>query len=263
MQRCCAGLDVHKDSVVACIRRLDERDRVQTTVQTFGTTTADLLELLAWLQSRGVTIVAVESTGVYWKPVFNLLEGHVEVMLVNAEHIQKVPGRKTDVKDCVWIAQLLQQGLLRPRFVPPRPIRDLRDLTRQRTQLVGEKSAVANRIQKVLEDANLTLGSVASDVLGASGRDILRALSAGVDSVALLANLARGRLRNQLPQLVKALTGQVLDHHRFLLQLHWDHLAQLEALIARLEERITATLQAAEAPSRRRRGQRPPSKPRR
>jgi transposase len=168
-------------------------------------------------------------------------------MLVNAEHIKKVPGRKTDVKDCAWIAQLLQHGLLRPSFVPPRPIRDLRDLTRQRTQLVGEKSAVANRIQKVLEDANIKLGSVASDVLGASGRDMLRALIAGVDSATLLANLARGRLRNKLPQLAKALTGQVLDHHRFLLQLHLDHLAQLEVLIARLEERITATLRAAEA----------------
>ena len=140
----------------------------------------------------------MESTGVYWKRIFNLLEGPVAVLLVNPEHIKKVPGRKTDVKDCEWIAQLLQHGLLKASFVPPRPIRDLRDLTRQRSQLVGEKASVSNRIQKVLEDANIKLGSVASDVLGVSGRDLLRALIAGVDSGEALANLARGRLRDKL-----------------------------------------------------------------
>src|SRR5262249_38510574 len=154
---------------------------------------------------HGVPVVAMEATGVYWKPVFNLLEGHAEVLLVNPEHIKKVPGRKTDVTDCEWIAQLLQHGLLRASFVPGRPIRELRDLTRQRAQLTGEKASVANRIQKVLEDANIKLGSVASDVLGARGRDMLRALVSGQDSGAALANLARGRLRDKLPQLRKAL----------------------------------------------------------
>ena len=242
LHRCCAGLDVHKDTVVACVRRLDDHDRVRSEVKTFGTTTPDLLELLAWLQAQGVPIVAMESTGVYWKPVFNILEGHLQVLLVNAEHIQQVPGRKTDVKDCVWIAQLLQHGLLRASFVPPRPIRDLRDLTRQRLQLTGEKASVANRIQKVLEDANVKLGSVASDALGVSGRAMLRALIAGQDVAEALANLARGRLRNKLPQLRKALTGRVTEHHRFLLQLHLDHLTHLEALVGQLDERITGAL---------------------
>jgi transposase len=238
LQRTCAGLDVHKDTVVACVRWLDGRDRVHTEVRTFGTTTPDLLQLLDWLRERQVPIAAMESTGVYWKPLFNLLEGAMEVLLVNPEHIKKVPGRKTDVKDCAWIAQLLQHGLLKASFVPDRPIRELRDLTRQRTQLTGEKASVANRIQKVLEDANIKLGSVASDVLGASGRDMLCALVAGQADGSALANLARGRLRDKLPQLRKALTGRVADHHRFLLRLHLEHLAHLEALIDQLDQRI-------------------------
>jgi len=238
LQRICAGLDVHKDTVVACVRWLDDRDRVHTEVRTFGTTTPDLLQLLDWLLARQVPIVAMESTGVYWKPLFNLLEGRMKVLLVNPEHIKKVPGRKTDVKDCAWIAQLLQHGLLKASFVPERPIRDLRDLTRQRTQLTAEKASVANRIQKVLEDANIKLGSVASDVLGLSGRDMLRALIAGQTDGAALANLARGRLRDKLPQLRKALTGCVTDHHRFLLRLHLDHLTHLESLLGQLDQRI-------------------------
>jgi transposase len=229
---------VHKDSVVACVRWLGDRDRAQREVKTFGTTTPDLLELLDWLLAHQVPIVALEATGVYWKPIFNLLEGHLEVLLVNPEHIKKVPGRKTDVKDCEWIAQLLQHGLLKASFVPERPIRELRDLTRQRTQLVGEKARVANRTQKVLEDATIKLGSVVSDVLGASGRDMLRAMIAGVNSGEALANRARGRLRNQLAPLRQALTGQVTEHHRFLLRLHLDHLTQLEALVGQLGQRI-------------------------
>jgi transposase len=238
LHRVCAGLDVHKDTVVACVRRLDDRGRAHQEVKTFGTTTSDLLQLLDWLLQHQVPIVAMESTGVYWKPVFNLLEGPVEVLLVNPEHIKKVPGRKTDVKDCEWIAQLLQHGLLKASFVPPRPIRELRDLTRQRTQLVGEKASVSNRIQKVLEDANIKRGSVASDVLGVSGRDMLRSIVAGVDSAEALANLARGRLRDKLPPLCKALTGRVTEHHRFLLGMHLDHLTHLETLIGRLDQRI-------------------------
>ena len=238
LHRICAGLDVHKDTVVACVRRLDDRGRAHQDVKTFGTTTPDLLQLLDWLLQQQVLIVAMESTGVYWKPIFNLLEGPVEVLLVNPGHIKKVPGRKTDVKDCEWIAQLLQHGLLRASFVPPRPIRELRDLTRQRSQLVGEKASVSNRIQKALEDANIKLRSVASDVLGVSGRDMLRSIIAGVDSAEALANLARGRLRDRLPQLRKALQGRVTEHHRFLLGMHLDHLTHLETLVGRLDQRI-------------------------
>jgi transposase len=242
LHRCCAGLDVHKDSVFACVRRLLPDDHVTQQVRSFGTTTAELLALLDWLQAAGVPIVAMESTGVYWKPVFNVLEGHLRVLLVNAEHVKQVQGRKTDVKDCAWIAQLLQHGLLQPSFVPPQPVRELRDLTRQRVQMTGERSAAANRIQKVLEDANIKLASVASDVLGTSGRAMLAELLAGQDDPAVLAQQARGRLRAKIPQLQEALRGRVTDHHRFLLRLHLDHLAQLDGLLERLTERIDQLL---------------------
>src|SRR5215468_1111195 len=175
----CAGIDVHKDNVVVCVRCCDCPGKVFEEVRTFSTMTRDLLALSDWLANHGVTHVAMESTGVYWKPVFNILAGRVKVILVNAEHIKQVPGRKTDVKDCEWLAQLLQHGLLKASFVPPAPTRELRDLTRQRTQLVREAASVANRVQKVLEDANIKLGSVASDVLGESGRDMLQAIIAG------------------------------------------------------------------------------------
>jgi transposase len=206
------------------------------------TLTADLLALADWLAEHGVTHVAMESTGVYWKPVFNLLEGVVHVILVNAEHVKQVPGRKTDVKDCQWLAQLLQHGLLKASFVPPEPIRALRDLTRQRTQLIQERSAAANRIQKVLEDANIKLASVATDVLGASGRDMLEALIAGETDPAKLADLARKRLREKIPHLQLALRGRVTEHHRFLLCLHLDHVTQLEELLGRLNVRIEEAL---------------------
>jgi len=240
--RCCAGLDVHQATVVACVRRADAAGRARREVRTFRTMTADLLALADWLAGAGVTHVAMESTGVYWKPVFHVLEGRFEVLLVNAHHIKQVPGRKTDVKDCEWIAQLLQHGLLKPSFVPPRPIRDLRDLTRQRAQLIHERVAVANRIQKVLEDANVKLASVATDVLGASGRAMLLAMIAGETDPERLADLAKKRLRAKLPELRRALTGRVTDHHRFLLRVHLDHLQHLEGLVARLGERIEAAL---------------------
>src|SRR6202011_2083484 len=168
--RCCAGLDVHKDSVEACVRRLSAGGRVEHEVRHWGTTTRELVEMAEWLSSSGVTHVAMESTGVYWKPIFNILEAQFEILLVNAHHMKNVPGRKTGIKDCQWIAQLLQHGLLKGSFIPPRPQRELRDLTRQRTQLVDEASRISNRIQKVLEDANIKLGSVASNVVGASGK---------------------------------------------------------------------------------------------
>ncbi len=234
----CAGIDVHKNNVVVCLRCADCPAKVVEEIRTFSTRTRDLLALSDWLANHSVTHAAMESTGVYWKPVFNLLAGRVEVILVNAEHIKKVPGRKTDVKDCQWIAQLLQHGLLKASFIPPEPIRELRDLTRQRTQVIQERSAAANRIQKVLEDANVKLASVATDVLGASGRDMLEALIAGEQDVAKLADLARKRLRAKIPQLQLALEGRVTNHHRFLLRMHLDHVTHLEELIARLSVRI-------------------------
>lgn len=240
---CCAGIDVHKDNVVVCVRRL-VGDRLHKQVRTFATVTSSLLALADWLTEQGVRHVAMESTGVYWKPVFNLLEGHAEVLLVNAEHIKQVPGRKTDVKDCEWIAQLLQHGLLKASFIPPAPVRQLRDLTRQRTQLTGERASVANRIQKVLEDANIKLGSVATDVLGVSGRDMLAALIAGTTDADRLADLARGRLRDKIPRLRLALAGRMTDHHRFLLRMHLDHLTHLEELIGRLGQQIEKVLAA-------------------
>jgi transposase len=214
--------------------------------------TAALRELSDWLAESGVTNVAMESTGVFWKPVFNLLEGRFEGLLVNPRHLKQVPGRKTDVKDCQWIAQLLQYGLSRGSFVPPKPIRALRDLTRQRAQLVAEQAAVANRIQKVLEDANIKLASVATDVPGASGRAMIQALIAGQDDPNDRADLARRRLRRQLPELQAALRGQVSDHHRFLLRLLMSHLNALEGLIADLNLRIAAVMPpVAEAAGRR------------
>jgi transposase len=234
----CAGLDVHKKTVVACVLVLGPKGPPAKQVRTYSTMTADLLELSDWLAQQGVTHVAMESTGVYWKPVFHILEDRFQTWLVNAQHIKQVPGRKTDVRDCEWIAQLLQHGLLRPSFVPTEPIRELRDLTRQRSQLVAERTAVANRIQKVLEDANIKLASVASDVLGASGRAMIRAMIAGQQDPATLAEMARRKLRAKIPALQQALHGRVTEHHRFQLQLLMDHLESLEGLIARLSERV-------------------------
>jgi transposase len=238
LYHCCAGLDVHKKTVVACIRRLGPDKQAEDLIRTFGTMTADLLELADWLAAHAVVHVAMESTGVYWKPVFHLLEDRFQILLVNAQHIKQVPGRKTDVKDCQWIAQLLQLGLLRASFVPPRPIRELRDLTRQRSQLVGERASVSNRIQKVLEDANIKLASVASDVLGVSGRAMIAALIGGETEPDRLADLARRRLRGKIPQLRQALKGRVTEHHRFLLRTLMDHVRHLDDLIERLDQRI-------------------------
>jgi transposase len=241
LHRCCAGLDVHKKTVVACIRRITDAGRLEEQVLSFGTTTGELLALADWLAGHGVRQVAMESTGVYWKPVYNLLEPHFEVMLVNAQHIKKVPGRKTDVKDAQWIAELLQFGLLRPSFIPPLPIRQLRDLTRQRTQLVRHRATACNRLQKVLEDANIKLASVAADILGVSGRAMLKALINEVEDPAELAELARGRMRSKLPALREALRGQVRDHHRFQLQELLDQVTDLEGRIERQSSRV-ATL---------------------
>ena len=235
------GMDVHKNSVVACVRILNAKDgTVQSTLRRFGTMTADLLELRQWVREQQVTHAAMESTGVYWQPVFNLLEGHLEVWGVNAQHIKKVPGRKTDMKDAEWIAQLMQCGLLKPSFVPEREQRELRDLTRQQSKLVQQRNAVDNRIQKVLETANIKLGSVASDVLGVSGRRMIEALIAGEQDTSVLADLAQKKLREKIPQLQRALEGEVSEHHRFLLRQLLDQYDFLEKEIARVSERVGA-----------------------
>ena len=238
LHRCCAGLDVHKQTVVACVRRLDPRGRTHQEVRTFGTMTCHLLALADWLAGEGVTHVAMESTGVYWKPVFNILEGRVPVMLVNAQRLKTVPGRKTDVKDAEWIAQLLQYGLLSPSFIPPPAIRELRELTRQRTELIRDRAAVVNRIHTVLEDANIKLASVASDVLGVSGRAMLGAIVAGCEDPEDLAELAKRSLRGKIPELKQALQGRITEHHRFLLKALLDQIDALEGLIGRFAVRI-------------------------
>lgn len=223
----CAGLDVHKKSVVACAIRPGPQGAKQVEIRTFGTMTADLLTLSDWLQARQVTHVAMESTGEFWKPVYNLLEGNFELLVVNARHIKNVPGRKTDVKDAEWIADLLRHGLLRGSFIPPQAQRDLRDLTRQRTNLVQDRATVVNRLQKVLEWANLKVSAVATDITGVSARAMLEAILAGQEDPQVLAELAKGRLRNKRELLVQALKGVVREHHRFLIA---QHLAQIDFL---------------------------------
>ena len=238
IHECCAGLDVHKKTVVACVRRTGPDGAVVRQTRTYRTVTVDLIALADWLDAQGVTHVAMESTGVYWKPVFHLLEGRFEVLLVNARHVKTVPGRKTDVKDAEWLAQLLQYGLLRASFIPPPPIRVLRDLTRQRAQLVHDRAGVANRVHKVLEDANIKLSGVASDVLGVSGRAMLAAMIDGKDDPEALAGLARGKLRQKADELKEALLGLVTDHHRFQLRMLLHQFDQLDDLIAQYGARI-------------------------
>jgi transposase len=235
---CCAGLDVHKQSVEACVRRAEGNQPVREEARHWGTMTRDIEAMSEWMAAQGVTHVAMESTGVYWKPIYNILEGRFTVLLVNARHLKQVPGRKSDLRDCQWIAQLLQHGLLKGSFIPPRPQRELRDLTRHRTQLVEEKGRTINRIHKILEDANIKLASVATDILGASGRAMLQALLDGQEDPCQLADLAKRQLRGKIPELQKALQGHVTEHHRFMLQLLWQQLAQQEELLAQLDTRI-------------------------
>jgi transposase len=234
--RCC-GIDVHRETLVACVRLQTSR-RKQTEVQSFGTTTAEILRLHRWLTEHGCTHVAMESTGVFWQPVFNLLEGSVVVVLANAQHIKAVPGRKTDVKDCEWLADLLAHGLIRASFIPPAEIRVLRDMTRHRKSLIRDRARVLNRIHKLLESANIKLGTVVTHLDGVSGRAMLRALAAGETDPAQLAALARGTLRMKATRLVAALEGRFTAHHRFLLS---QLLAQLDhgaALIAGCDQQL-------------------------
>jgi transposase len=238
-----AGLDIHKKTVVACVRITDNKGQVRESVRTFGSMTDGLLELHDWLAEEGVTHVAMESTGVYWKPVWNILDsGTFSLMLVNPKGLKQVPGRKSDVKDSQWIAQLLACGLLTSSFVPQREQRELRDLTRQRAQLHGEHTRCVNRIHKVLQDANIKLSSVATDVMGVSGRAMLEALIAGQTDPEALAELAVGKLRGKIPELKQALLGHVTPHHRFLLEQLLDHVAHLEEQLARFSARIEEAL---------------------
>ena len=236
-ERCC-GLDIHKASVAACAVVL-EKGKTKEETRRFGTMSGDLVDLAAWLQQKGIRHVAMESTGVYWKPVWNILEpAGFELLLANAHEVKIVPGRKTDQKDCQWIADLHMHGLLRNSFVPPRAIRDLRDLTRTRAILTQEHTSICNRIQKVLEDANIKLRSVASDVFGASGRAMLRALMKDEKDPEALADLAKGVLRKKIPQLRRALQGQFTAHHRSLIVGHWRQMEFLEQQVTDLETHI-------------------------
>jgi transposase len=244
----CAGLDVHKKTVVACCITPGPQGEKLIEHRTFGTMTADILALCDWLTSKQITHIAMESTGEFWKPIYNLLEGHFEILVVNAKHVKNVPGRKTDVKDAEWLADLLRHGLLRGSFIPPQPQRDLRDLTRQRTNLVQDRVTVVNRLQKVLEWANIKLTSVATDVTGVSARAMLEAILQGQVDPQTLAELARGRMRNKLPELERALSGRVREHHRFLIA---NHLAQIDFLdeqVAAFDAEISKRLESPSEP---------------
>jgi transposase len=234
-----AGLDVHLKGIQCAVRCRQDSGKLVSQVRSFGTMTRDLQALAGYLQALGVTHVAMEATGVLWKPVWNVLEGRfAALLLVNPRHLKKVPGRKTDVGDAEWIAQLLQYGLLRGSFVPARPLRDLRDLTRHRAQLLGEHTRAANRIHKLLEDTNIKLGAVASDVLGKSGRKMLRALLRGEQDTEKLADMALGVLRKKIPQLRLALDGNCTEHHRYVLGRLLSHLGYLEGQIQEFSHRI-------------------------
>lgn len=239
--RCC-GLDVHKKLIVGCFMATDPSGALTKQTRSFGTTVKELLELGDWLASLECSIVVMESTGSYWKPVYNLLEGQFELMVVNAQHIKAVPGRKTDVKDAEWLAELLRHGLLKASFIPSAPQRQLRDLTRYRTSLVQERAREVNRLQKVLEDSNLKLASVVSDVMGVSARAMLERLVAGESDPQILANLAQGRLREKRAALVEALGAELKPHHRFMLKELLAHIEYLEKTIERLSTEVAERL---------------------
>jgi transposase len=242
----CCGLDVHQASVTACLRLPGDGPQRRQEVRTFGTTTRELLRLADWLTAAGCTHVAMESTGVYWRPVYNLLEGSFELSVVNAQHVKMVPGRKTDVRDSEWLAQLLELGLLRRSFVPPAAQRELRDVVRYRKRLIEDRAREANRVLKVLETANIKLGSVVTKVLGVSARAMLKALIAGDGAPEELAELAQRSLRRKRPALAEALTGRVTAHHRFMLDHLLRHIEFLDDTIAAYDRRVE-TLTAADA----------------
>ena len=239
-QRCC-GLDIHKKLIVACLVLMSSQG-VHKEMRTFRTTLADLYRLRDWLVANECQMVAMESTGVYWRPIWNVLEEELALMLVNAQHMKAVPGRKTDMKDAEWLAELLQHGLLRASFVPPRPQRELREVTRYRSKLVEERARLVNRIQKVLEDSNVKLASVATDITGVSGRAILRALLDGENDPERLSELARGRMRSKRDELAQAVQGTLREHHRFLLTSQLRQLDFSDSQIAELDQEIARRL---------------------
>lgn len=243
----CAGLDVHKKTVVACVLTPGTDGQPRKQVRTFGTMTADLLALRDWLEAEDCTHVAMESTGVFWHPVYNVLEGGtLELLVVNAQHVKNVPGRKTDVKDADWLAQLLRHGLLCASFIPPRPQRELRELTRYRSTMRAERADEVNRLQKTLEGANIKLAGVVSDILGMSGRAMLEALVAGQTDPQVIADLACGTLKAKRDQLALAVQGQVGPHQRFLIAAQLAHIDSLDALLARLDAEIATRLAPVE-----------------
>ena len=237
IHRRCAGLDVHKQTVVACVRIARDREAAQH-VQTFATTTTGLLALADWLASHEVAVVGMEATGVYWKPVWHVLEGHFELVLANAAHVKNVPGRKTDVSDAMWLADLLAHGLIRASFVPPQAVQELRTLTRTRKQFVRERSSHVQRIEKVLEDANLKISVLLSDIVGKSGRAVLDAIIAGHDDPAYLASCISVRVKARRAELIEALRGCITPHHRFMLKLHLSHIDALNAAITNIEKEV-------------------------
>jgi transposase len=239
---CCCGLDIHKKFVVACVLTTNAEGHVQKESRTFSTMTHDLLALLDWLQAVGCTHVAMESTSSYWRPVYNLLEGQFTLLVGNAYHMKTVPGRKTDVKDAEWIADLLRHGLIRGSFIPSPVQRQLRDLTRYRTHLVEERARLTNRLQAVLEDANVKLASVVTDIRGASARAILAALIAGETDPTVLAEFALGRMRSKREVLAQAVVGRFTPHHAFLLTEHLSQLDYLEDAVERVSAEITKRL---------------------
>ncbi len=243
----CSGLDVHKQFLIACVMYAQADGKLKQERKRFETTTNELRALVAWLQSFGITHVVMESTGVYWKPVYNLLHPHFTTWVVNASHLAQVPGRKTDDTDAQWLTKLMRYGLLQPSFIPEVEQRDLRELTRYRTRLLQEKSAALNRIQKVLEDANVKLAAVVSDIQGVSARLMVDALIANTLDTIQTAELAKGQLRSKIPQLVEALTGQVRPHHRFLLAEVLTHLDELNERITTLNQRIRTLVLPHEA----------------
>jgi transposase len=244
---CCAGLDVHKKTVVACVLVSQTTGKPRKEVCTFSTMTPDIVRMRDWLKALSVTHVAMESTGVFWKPIYNLLEGHVELLLVNAQHIKAVPGRKTDVKDAEWIADLLRHGLLRPSLIPPAWQREVRDLTRARTSLSEERSRAINRLQKILEDTNIKLASVATDLMGASAQDMLHALLNGETDPTRLAELARGNMRSKRALLEQALQGRLTEHHRFLIRQQLAHIQTLDREIEEFNREIAERFRPFEA----------------
>ena len=237
IHRRCAGLDVHKQTVVACVRIARDREAAQH-VQTFATTTTGLLALADWLASHEVAVVGMEATGVYWKPVWHVLEGHFELVLANAAHVKNVPGRKTDVSDAMWLADLLAHGLIRASFVPPQAVQELRTLTRTRKQFVRERSSHVQRIEKVLEDANLKISVLLSDIVGKSGRAVLDAIIAGHDDPAYLASCISVRVKARRAELIEALRGCITPHHRFMLKLHLSHIDALNTAITNIEKEV-------------------------